>query len=92
MAVETTTCPHCLAIQTTVRSHGESDKRRLPVFILALLLGVFGAHRFYVGKTRSAIFQLVTLGGAGIWALADAIIIAFGGFTDADDRTITRWT
>ncbi len=35
--------------------------------VLCLLLGVFGAHRFYAGKTCSAVLQLVTLGGLGIW-------------------------
>ena len=92
MAVETTTCPHCLAVQTTDGYEGESDKRRMPVFVLALFLGVFGVHRFYVGKTTSAIFQLMTLGGLGVWAVADMIIIAFGGFTDAEGRKITQWT
>lgn len=92
MALETTTCPHCLAVQTTAGGPGESEKRRFPVLMLAILLGVFGAHRFYVGKTNSAILQLVTLGGLGIWALADMIIIAFGGFTDGEGKQITRWT
>ena len=92
MALATTTCPHCLAIQTSAGALGESDKRRLPAFLLALLFGVFGAHRFYVGKTTSAVFQLLTLGGLGIWAIADAIIIASGGFTDSNGRRITQWT
>lgn len=92
MALETTTCPHCLALQTAGGGPGISDKKRMPVFMLALFLGVFGVHRFYVGKTTSAVFQLLTLGGLGIWALADMIIIAFGGFTDAEGRTITEWT
>jgi TM2 domain-containing membrane protein YozV len=59
--------------------------------MLALFFGVFGAHRFYVGKTGSAILQLVTLGGLGIWALIDTIIIASGGFTDGNGKRITRW-
>ena len=92
MAVETTTCPHCLSLQTSAGGPGESDKLRFPAFVLALVFGVFGAHRFYVGKTGSAIVQLCTLGGLGIWAIVDCIIIASGGFTDGDGRRITRWT
>jgi hypothetical protein len=92
MAVETTTCPHCLSVQTIDGRRLESDKLRFPAFMLALIFGVFGAHRFYVGKTGSAIVQLCTLGGLGIWAMVDAIIIASGGFTDGDGRPITRWT
>jgi Predicted membrane protein len=92
MALETETCPHCLAVQSYAGGPGVSDKKRMPTFILAVFLGVFGVHRFYVGKTTSAIVQLLTLGGLGIWALADMIIIAFGGFTDGDGREITEWT
>src|SRR5437762_8319770 len=61
MSLETTTCPHCLAVQTTSGGPGISDKKRMPVFVLAVFLGVFGVHRFYVGKTTSAVFQLLTL-------------------------------
>lgn len=92
MALETATCPHCLTVQTSAGGAGESEKLRLPAFLLALLFGVFGAHRFYVGKTGSAIAQLCTLGGLGIWALVDTIVIASGGFTDGDGRIIKRWT
>lgn len=92
MSVETTTCPHCLAVQTSAGGPGISEKQRLPTFILAFLFGVFGAHRFYVGKTGSAILQLCTLGGLGIWALVDVIIIVTGGFTDGDGKKIINWT
>lgn len=92
MAIATATCPHCLALQSTAGGPGESDKLRFPAFMLALIFGVFGAHRFYVGKTGSAIAQLCTLGGLGIWAMVDAIIIASGGFTDGNGKLITRWT
>lgn len=92
MSVDTSTCPHCLAVQTRSGAAGVSDKLRLPAFLLALLLGVFGAHRFYVGKTGSAILQLCTLGGLGIWALVDTIVIACGGFTDDDGKKIINWT
>lgn len=92
MSVETTTCPNCLALQTGAASPGESDKLRLPTFLLAFFFGVFGAHRFYVGKTGSAIAQLCTLGGLGIWAMVDLIVIACGGFTDGEGRRIRKWT
>ncbi len=92
MSAETATCPHCLALQTGAGGPGESDKLRFPAFMLALIFGVFGAHRFYVGKTGSAIAQLCTLGGLGIWAMVDAIIIASGGFTDGERKTLKRWT
>lgn len=75
-----------------------SDKKRLLAFLLAFFLGVFGAHRFYVGKTGSAIAMLIidlTLIGfavTGIWSLVDWIIILCGEFTDKQGNKITEWT
>jgi len=56
-----------------------------------MLLGVFGAHRFYVGKAGSGIAMICTLGGLGIWYLYDVIMIASGQFTDAEGRRLVRW-
>lgn len=56
-----------------------------------MLLGVFGAHRFYVGKTGSGIAMIFTLGGLGIWYLYDVIMIASGQFTDGEGRRLVRW-
>ena len=50
-------------------------------FLLCWFFGVFGAHRFYMGKTGSAILQLLTLGGLGIWALIDLIRIITGSLS-----------
>src|ERR1035437_639282 len=47
-----------------------SDKIILPAFLLAFFFGVFGAHRFYVGKTGTAILQLSALGGCVILVIA----------------------
>lgn len=53
---------------------------------------MFGAHRFYVGKTGTAIIQLLTLGGLGVWAMIDCILIIVGAFTDGEGNKITQWT
>jgi hypothetical protein len=68
-----------------------SDKSRGAALALAVLLGPFGAHRFYVGKTGTAALMLVTLGGLGIWYLYDIIVVAAGSFRDASGRLVTRW-
>lgn len=68
-----------------------SDKSRTVAIILAALLGVFGVHRFYVGKVGTGLLMLVTMGGLGIWYLYDIIIIAGGSFRDADGRRVLRW-
>jgi TM2 domain-containing membrane protein YozV len=70
----------------------KSDKLVLPVFILCLLLGGFGAHRFYVGKIGTGILMILTFGGLGIWVLIDLIVILCGGFTDKDGNRIRQWT
>jgi TM2 domain-containing membrane protein YozV len=70
----------------------QSEKRILPAALLAFFFGVFGAHRFYVGKMGTGFLQLLTLGGLGIWALIDLIIIVCGAFRDGDDEKITKWT
>ncbi len=68
-----------------------SPKSRTVALLLAVFLGVFGAHRFYVGKTSSAVLQLITLGGFGIWWLADLIIIVSGSFRDDEGRLLSSW-
>ena len=68
-----------------------SDKSRGIAFMLALVLGVFGAHRFYVGKIGTGILMLCTVGGLGIWYLYDVIMVASGSFRDAEDRRVVRW-
>jgi TM2 domain-containing membrane protein YozV len=69
-----------------------SDKRILPAALLCFFLGVFGAHRFYVGKIGTGFLQLLTLGGLGIWSLVDLILIVCGVFSDGEDQKITKWT
>lgn len=68
-----------------------SDKSRSVALLLAFLLGPFGAHRFYTGHTRSGIWMALTLGGLGIWYLYDIILVAAGGFRDAEGRLVLAW-
>jgi hypothetical protein len=70
---------------------GASHRSRSVAFVLAFFFGVFGAHRFYVGRTRSAVIQLLTLGGLGVWAVVDCVLIGTGNFRDVDGRRLTRW-
>lgn len=35
----------------------------------------FGGHRFYLGKTGSAVGMLLTLGGLGIWSFIDLFLL-----------------
>ena len=84
-------CPICGAVQEVALQPLTSEKHIAPTLLLCLLLGVFGVHRFYTGKTGTALLQLVTLGGLGIWTLVDAILIATGSFTDGEGDQIVEW-
>ena len=68
-----------------------SPKSRLAALLLCIFFGVFGVHRFYVGKVGTGILQLITIGGLGIWAMVDVILIVVGSFTDADGRRVFQW-
>jgi hypothetical protein len=68
-----------------------SPKSRLTAQLLAAFLGMFGAHRFYVGKTQSGVLQACTLGGLGLWYVYDNIMIAAGSFRDAEGALVANW-
>jgi TM2 domain-containing membrane protein YozV len=77
--------------EETVSTSVSSDKKILPAFLLCFFLGMFGAHRFFVGKIGTGVLQLLTLGGFGIWALIDFIMIIVWAFTDKDGNKLTEW-
>ena len=84
-------CPACGVRQYESGSTalaGLSERRTGAAAILAFFFGVFGAHRFYLGRPKSAILQLLTLGGFGIWALIDFVLILFGELKDGDGRRL----
>ena len=56
--------------------------------LLSLFLGFFGADRFYIGRTRSAIVKLVTLSCFGVWWLTDFVLIASDWRKDAWGRSL----
>jgi hypothetical protein len=58
-------------------------KSKRVAFILCLLFGFLGIHRFYAGKWFTGLLQMFTLGGFGIWWAIDLLIIVCGGFRDA---------
>jgi len=50
-----------------------TEKIILPAFLLAFFFGIFGAHRFYVGKFRSGLVQL----GGVLWCVFLIIACAY---------------
>ena len=65
-----------------------SEKGFVPAVLLCFFLGMFGIHRFYVGKIGTGILMLLTLGGLGIWTLVDFIMLVVGSFKDKNGLLI----
>jgi len=100
----------CVKCGTRVAKKLELDispKSRLATTLLAFFLGGLGVHRFYIGKTETAIVMLILgIGGAAttwlivgyiflttveIWALVDFCFAVTGRMRDKEDRLIQKW-
>jgi peptidoglycan/LPS O-acetylase OafA/YrhL len=62
----------------------------LTTLLLCFFLGGLGIHSFYTKKTGIGVAQLLTLGGCGIWALVDLIMIITEGFRDGNGNPLVR--
>jgi len=68
----------------------DEPKDWIVTLLLSFFLGCLGVHRFYTGHTGIGVAQLLTLGGCGIWAFIDFIIILVGNFKDAQGRPLKK--
>ena len=67
-----------------------SDKDWMTTLLLSFFLGALGVDNFYTGKTMTGVLKLLTLGGCGIWALIDLIMIITQNFKDGNGLPIVN--
>ena len=61
-----------------------SDRNWIVAVVLSFFLGVLGIDRFYLGYTGIGLAKLLTIGGLGVWALIDCVLIAVRVVPDSE--------
>lgn len=69
----------------------EFDKSQTVAFVLCLLLGALGIHRFYLGHIGIGILYLLTGGLCGIGVIVDLILIGTGNLKPKKGNYKDRW-
>lgn len=88
VSTNASSCPHCGTPLNL--DPNRSDREWLVALLLCFFLGTLGIHSFYARKNVVGVVQLFTLGGCGIWALIDFIMILCGSYKDGDGKLIAN--
>lgn len=75
------------ALRTDTRT---SEKNWWIAFCLSLVLGLFGADRFYLGSVGLGFLKFFTCGGFFLWWLADLMLLLANRMHDADGDIVRR--
>lgn len=65
-----------------------SPKSKAVVLPLCIFLGMFGVHRYYVGKIGTGVIWMLTAGFFGIGWIVDIFTVALGGFYDVSGYVV----
>lgn len=52
-----------------------TSKNRIFALLFSVFFGFLGGDHFYLGKRKSGLIKMCTLGGAGVWWALDAILL-----------------
>lgn len=67
-----------------------SPKSKTTALVLCAFFGVFGVHRFYVGKIGTGVIWLLTAGAFCVGWVVDLIALAGDNFTDSAGRRLSN--
>ena len=79
---------------SSLKNNNKNVKSKLLLLVIASLgLGLLGIDRFYAGDTALGIVKLLTLGGLGIWAFIDWVIILVNALSQSKNGVfgVTKW-
>lgn len=74
-----------------VPAERKSDRSRVVALVLCLFFGIFGVHRFYLGKIGTGILYLLTYGLLGFGLLFDLISLLVGNPKDRQGLPV-KWS
>jgi len=74
-----------------IRIKGGSPKSLLVAIGLCIFFGWVGAHRYYVGKTKSGVLYTFSLGVLLIGVFIDCTRLFMGNFTDKNGEYVSNW-
>jgi TM2 domain-containing membrane protein YozV/ribosomal protein L40E len=94
---EAVVCPKCGVSQQKLEQevvNGINAAKKInPKWVgllwLTIALGLFGVHRFFVGKIGTGIIWFFTLGISGLGWIIDIVTVASGKFKDKQGNVIT---
>ncbi len=78
----------------SIKNNKTNVKSKLLLLVIASLgLGLLGIDRFYAGDIAMGIIKLLTLGGLGIWAFVDWVIILINALSQSKNGVfgVTKW-
>jgi TM2 domain-containing membrane protein YozV len=78
-------------VEVAPQQPASEQRHFLAAFFLSFMWGTFGIDRFYLGKIGTGILKLLSLGGFGVWAMIDLVLIMSGSMRDKQNRELLEF-